>query len=137
MTPRLPLIVADSNIVSYIARKSPIADYYLPHLERHRIAISFQTREEALFGAYLRNWGERRLNELELQMGQYEAVESNLDLARISARLRQQRQARGRRLRVADAWVAATALYLGCPLASHDGDFDGIPGLQLIRAPAP
>ena len=137
MTPRLPLIVADSNLVSCIARKSPMADYYLPHLERRHIVISFQTWEEALFGAYLRNWGERRLNELELQMGQYEVVESNLELGRISARLRRQRQAQGRRLKVADAWIAATALYLDCPLASHDGDFVGIPGLQLIRNPSP
>lgn len=130
MTPRLPLIVADSNIVSYIARKSPIADYYLPYLERHRVVISFQTWEEALFGAYLRKWGERKLNELELQMGQYEVVDSNLDLDRIAARLRYQRRTEGRRLKVADAWVAATALYLDCPLASHDGDFVGIPGLN-------
>ncbi len=135
MTSRLPLVVADSNIVSYIARKSPIADYYLPHLERRRTVISFQTWEEALFGAYLRNWGARRLNDLELQLGQYEVVWPNADLIRISARLRQQRRAEGRKLEVADAWVAATALYLGCPLASHDGDFDEIPHLQLIRAP--
>lgn len=134
---RLPLIVADSNIVSYVARKSPIADDYLPYLERHRVAISFQTWEEALFGAYLRNWGERRLNELERQIEQYEVVDSNLDLVRISARLRQQRQAQGRRLNVSEAWVPATALYLDCPLASHDGDFDGIPKLQLIRNPSP
>ena len=137
MTSRLPLIAADSNIVSYIARKSPIVGYYLPYLQGHRIVISFQTWEEALFGAYLRNWGERRLNELELQMGQYEVVWPNVDLVRICARLRQQRQARGRRLKIADAWVAATALYLGCPLASHDGDFDDIPGLELIRDPSP
>ena len=40
----------------------------------------------------------------------------------------------GRRLSVADAWIAATALYLGCPLATHDRDFIGIPNLRLITA---
>ena len=136
MTSRLLLAVADSNIVSYIARGSPIADYYLPRLAERRIVISFQTWEEALYGAYLNFWGARRLNELERQMGQYEVIWPNLDLIRLCARLRQQRRAWGRRLEIADAWIAATALYLGCPLASHDGDFDGIPNLQLIRAPA-
>ena len=101
------------------------------------LVISFQTWEEALFGAYLRNWGARRLNDLELQLGQYDVVWPNTDLIRISARLRHQRRAMGHRLEVADAWIAATALYLGCPLASHDGDFDDIPDLQLIRAPTP
>ena len=130
-------VVIDSNVMSYIARRSPIADYYLPYLAGREVVISFQTREEALFGAYLAGWGERRVNDLKQQMDQYEVHWPDDELVGLCARLRQQRQAAGRRLEVADAWVAATALYLECPLASHDGDFDDIPDLQLIRAPTP
>ena len=36
----------------------------------------------------------------------------------------------------ADAWIAATAIRLGCPLATHDRDFSGIDGLELIQAPS-
>ena len=36
----------------------------------------------------------------------------------------------------ADAWIAATALMLDCPLASHDRDFSGIANLALIQATA-
>jgi predicted nucleic acid-binding protein len=128
-------VVIDSNVMSYIAKRSPIADYYLPYLAGREVVISFQTREEALFGAYLAGWGERRVNDLKQQMDQYEVHWPDDELVDLCARLRQQRQAAGRRLEVADAWVAATALYLECPLASHDGDFDDIPDLQLIRAP--
>ena len=116
-------VVIDSNVMSYIARRSPIADYYLPYLAGREVVISFQTREEALFGAYLADWGERRVNDLKQQMDQYEMHWPDDELVDLCARLRQQRQAAGRRLEVADAWVAATALYLECPLASHDGDF--------------
>ena len=130
-------VVIDSNVMSYIARRSPIADYYLPYLAGREVVISFQTREEALFGAYLAGWGERRVNDLKQQMDQYEVHWPDDELVDLCARLRQQRQAAGRRLEVADAWVVATALYLECPLASHDGDFDDIPDLQLIRAPTP
>ena len=130
-------VVIDSNVMSYIAKRSPIADYYLPYLAGREVVISFQTREEALFGAYLAGWGERRVNDLKQQMDQYEVHWPDDELVDLCARLRQQRQAAGRRLEVADAWVAATALYLECPLASHDGDFDDIPDLQLIRAPTP
>ena len=130
-------VVIDSNVLSYIARRSSIADYYLPYLAGREVVISFQTREEALFGAYLAGWGERRVNDLKQQMDQYEVHWPDDELVDLCARLRQQRQAAGRRLEVADAWVAATALYLECPLASHDGDFDDIPDLQLIRAPTP
>ena len=130
-------IVIDKNIISYIARKSPIADYYLPHLAGREVVISFQTREEALFGAYLAGWGERRVIDLKQQMQQYRVHWPDAELVDRCARLRADRRATGRALQVADAWVAATALYLECPLASHDGDFDDIPNLQLIRAPTP
>ena len=77
------------------------------------------------------------MNDLKQQMDQYEVHWPDDKLVDLCARLRQQRQAAGRRLEIADAWVAATALYLECPLASHDGDFDDIPDLQLIRNPSP
>jgi predicted nucleic acid-binding protein len=131
------MVVADSNIVSYIARRSPIAEYYLPHLEHRQVVISFQTREEVLFGAYLAGWGERRVNTLKQQMGQYQVHWPDLELVDLCARLRAERRAAGWEIELADAWVAATALYLGCPLASHDGDFENIPGLQLIREHQP
>ena len=50
-------VVIDNNVMSYIARRSSIADYYLPYLAGREVVISFQTREEALFGAYLASWG--------------------------------------------------------------------------------
>ena len=56
MTTSVPTVVADSNIVSYIARRSPIAEYYLPHLHDREVVVSFQTLEEALYGAYLAGW---------------------------------------------------------------------------------
>ena len=130
-------VVADTNIVSYIARKSPVADYYLPYLIGRQVVISFQTWEEALFGAYASGWGERRVNDLQCQLDQYQVFWPNPETVNLCARLRAERRAVGRDLQMADAWIAATALYLGCPLASHDGDFDGIPDLELIRAPTP
>ena len=130
-------VVIDTNIVSYVARRSPILEYYLPYLTGRLVAISFQTWEEALFGAYLRNWGESRIDGLKRQLEQYQVYWPNPELVDVCARLRAQRRGVGRELGVADAWIAATALYIGCPLVSHDGDFDGIPNLQLIRNPSP
>ena len=34
-----------------------------------------------------------------------------------------------------DEWIAATALWLDCPLATHDRDFTRVDGLALIQAP--
>jgi predicted nucleic acid-binding protein len=39
----------------------------------------------------------------------------------------------GRKLETADAWIAATALAIGAPLATHNQhDYSQIAGLQLL-----
>ena len=89
--------------------------------------ISFQTLEELWYGAFSRGWGRRRTNELARHLDQYEVIWSGPELVNICARLRSERKAEGRALREADAWIAATAILLDCPLASRDRDFSGIP----------
>lgn len=129
------MIVLDTNVVSYIFDRDSRARYYLDQMRGLRPLVSFQTLEELWFGAYRRNWGERRRNELALHLQQYEVVWPNAALVEVSAELRVDRQRAGRALTTADAWIAATALLLDCPLASHDRDFGGISDLQLIQAP--
>ena len=112
-------------------------DFYLPHVTHQRTVVSFQTVEEMWYGAYKAGWGARRKNELALHLEQYGVVWPDPETANISANLRVERERVGHRLNTADAWIAATALRLSCPLASDDGDFVGISRLRLIRAPRP
>ena len=130
------MIVLDTNVVSYIFGKSSEATYYLLQIVGLQAVISFQTLEEAWYGAYYRSWGARKRSELAQFLEQFKVIYPDEQMADICAQLRAERRAAGREMQVADAWVAATALLLNCPLASHDGDFDGIPGLQLIRNPS-
>ncbi|MGI8608546.1 MAG: type II toxin-antitoxin system VapC family toxin [Candidatus Dormibacteria bacterium] len=39
----------------------------------------------------------------------------------------------GRRLGVNDSWIAATAIAHGLSVISQDADYDGVPGLSVIR----
>jgi hypothetical protein len=39
----------------------------------------------------------------------------------------------GRKLAANDSWIAATALAHRLPLATQDADYEGIPGLQVIK----
>ena len=130
------MIVLDSNVVSYILNGHSIARYYEEQVQDNHLLISFQTLEEARYGAHNRGWGARRMLELEEYLERYEVVWPNTDLVDVCARLRAERRAAGRQLQTADAWIAATALLLGCPLAAHDSDFVGIPNLELIRYPS-
>ena len=134
MPPDGSLVVLDTSVVSLFLRNAEEAVYYRSEIEGLRAVISFQTREEALFGAIRREWGAPRMNALQQHLNQYEMVGASIELVEISANLRSERERAGRKLNTADAWIAATAIMLDCPLASHDGDFSGIPNLELIRA---
>ena len=127
-------IVLDTSVASIIFNRRGSALFYEQHLKGVRSVISFQTVEEMFYGAYLAGWGLHRWEELKEHVDQYEIIWPSEEIAHVCARLRSERRSVGRELRNADAWIAATALTLSCPLASHDGDFEGIPGLQLIRA---
>jgi len=41
--------------------------------------------------------------------------------------------AAGRKAPVNDSWIAATAIARGIPVAAQDDDYDGMPGLSVIR----
>ena len=127
-------VVLDSNIVSYIINGDSRAAFYEERVRGYRQIISFQTLQESWYGASKRGWGPRRRGELESHLSQYDVVWPDSDLAELSGDLRAEMESAGHPLSVADAWIAATALYLGCPLATHDRDFFGIPNLRLITA---
>ena len=129
------LVVVDPNVVSYFFRRDDKAAYYEERIQGRRAVISYQTLEEVWYGAYSRGWGDRRKTELARHLEQYEVVWPNPELVEVCAQLRSQQKSVGRELAVADAWIAATAVLLNCPLVSHDGDFVGIANLQLVRAP--
>lgn len=127
-------ILADTNVVSYIHRNDPKGRPYLARMAGCRAVISFQTHEELLFGALKNDWGQWRIDDLfEYVSNNYDVIGYDLELVRASARLRTESERRGRQLSTADAWIAATAILLGCPLLSHDKDFGDPPDLCVIR----
>ena len=127
------MVVLDTNVVSYIFSADARVRYYAARVRGRRVFISFQTLEELWYGVYSRGWGRRRINELALHLEQYEVIWPTPELVEICARLRSERKSVGRAMQEPDAWIAATALLLRCPLASHDRDFSGVPGLEIIQ----
>ena len=129
------MLVMDTSVVSYIFKRDGRAAYYLQQAQGRRALISFQTLEELRHGAYFGGWGHRRRQELANHLRGYTVIWPGDGLVNVCAQLRAERKAAGRALQAADAWIAATAIMLNCPLASHDRDFSGIPGLEVIQAP--
>ncbi len=130
-------VVLDTSVVSLLLTGREPVRYYRRQIQGRSPLISFQTWEESWFGALKGKWGDKRKNALRKHLGRFTVVWPNSELVQISAHLRNERERIGRYLTTADAWIAATAIMLQCPLASHDRDFEDIPTLQLIRAPNP
>lgn len=125
-------VVVDTNVVSYMLGPSSLHEGYRELLLGFNPCVAFVTPEELYFGADKRGWGERRRLALEVALAQYMLLLPNLEVARISAHLRAERERAGRPMDLPDAWIAATALGYELPLVSHDGDFDDIDGLSVL-----
>jgi predicted nucleic acid-binding protein len=66
-------------------------------------------------------------------MKRFVAVPSSRDLIVKWATVMVEAQSAGRRIEVADAWIAAAALLYDAPLVTNNpGDYIGVPGLKLL-----
>ncbi|MEK7407030.1 MAG: PIN domain-containing protein [Acidobacteriota bacterium] len=58
------------------------------------------------------------------------------DLCQISADAREAAERNGKPIDVADAWIAATAIYHGAPLLTNNPrHFAGVDGLEILTRP--
>jgi tRNA(fMet)-specific endonuclease VapC len=85
--------------------------------------------------AKIRNWGYRKMSELESSLEKYLILHPDIQLCRFWAEVRAHRRSLGRPVSPQDAWIAATALYYELPLVTHNAkDFEAIENLKIITA---
>jgi predicted nucleic acid-binding protein len=126
-------VVVDSDVVSFLYKSDTRADAYRPHLDGHLPIISFQTLAELEQWTLVRNWGERRRQDLLTYLRRYLIEQSSLELSRRWAEATDSARRAGRPILTGDAWVAATALAYGVPLVTNNADdFAGVAGLIVI-----
>ena len=126
-------VIADTNVVSYLMKGTDLGQRYKRHLAGKIVGIVFVTVAEMHYGAEKNGWGEKRRLQLEEHLKNFVVLPYNNDIAKVYARIVVERERIGRRINWPDAWIAATALWHRIPLVSHDGDFEDIAGLELIR----
>ena len=90
------------------------------------------------YGALRAGWGELRRRRLERRVAELAVVQPDDEMIRLCAELR--RGCRkighplGSKIHDGDRWIAAAAIRLELPLASHDGVFKAAPRLELLTA---
>ncbi|CAN5746697.1 type II toxin-antitoxin system VapC family toxin [soil metagenome] len=100
-----------------------------------RVAVSVVTIAELRLGVLAAPDVESRAQRLET-LSRAETLEPlpvDRDVAGAWARLRLALRDAGRRMPLNDSWIAATALAHRIPVVSQDGDYDGVPLIELVR----
>lgn len=74
----------------------------------------------------------RRLQTLSAVQGAFQPLPIDEDVARTFAAIVAEARRLGRRPKVMDTWIAATAVAHGLPVYSQDADFGSIPQVEVV-----
>ena len=97
------------------------------------MVLSFMTLGELELWTQRRSWGAVRRKRLGKFLENFSIRHSDEPLCKTWASIRHQAFLAGSPVDVADAWIAATAVYLDVPLVTHNRrHFDKIEGLELL-----
>lgn len=135
-----PGVVVDTMVVSWLFDERPnrLAERYRQLIGPRPVLLAFQTVMELRYGVLRAGWGQLRRRRLERRIAALTVVEPDDQMISTCATLRaecaQIGHALADKLHDGDRWIAAAAMRLDIPLVSHDGIFDGAPGLELITA---
>ena len=100
-----------------------------------RVAVSVITIGELRLGVLAADSGPVRARRLET-LSAAEALDPmpvDAQVAHAWAALRVALRDAGKRMPINDSWIAATAIARGMPVVTQDGDYDDVPGLEVIR----
>lgn len=130
-------LVLDTDVASYLFKKSARAADFRPLLENKQVALAFVSVAELFKWTVKRRWTQQKIELLEAALRRYVIVPYDRELAWAWARVMSACEEAGRRIGPSDAWIAATALHYDVPLLTnniaHYETAELLCGLQLLR----
>jgi predicted nucleic acid-binding protein len=124
-------LVVDTNVVSYLFRRSAQGFAYERLIGDRRRGITGSTLAELRAGSRTGNWDCSRLEALLEHLQGFTHIPETREMSEVCGAIRAERRRIGRPIDWPDAWAAACALWLDVPLVTHDRDLEGIPGLRV------
>jgi predicted nucleic acid-binding protein len=125
-----PLALADTSLFIALEQERPFAS-----AAPEAVAVSVIAVGELRLGVLAAEdtaTRARRLQTLSRAEAQ-EPLPVDARVARVWAELRIALREAGKRMPLNDSWIAATAIAHRLPVATQDADYDGVPGLEVIR----
>jgi predicted nucleic acid-binding protein len=131
-------VVVDTDVVSYLIKADTRAARFRSHLLGRVPVISFMTLAELDSWADQHNWGRPRRERLARFLANYTPHFPDRRLCQLWGAVTAAGRRIGRPISTADAWIAATALFLDAPLVTHNpADFASLHGLTVISDTIP
>lgn len=127
-------ILADTNILGYFVRNQSAAlqKRMLAALKKEEVAISAITRAETRFGLALLAPDDKRRRTVDLLLDELPVLPWTQEAANIYGDIAAHLQQAGQAIGQMDTQIAAHALALSLPLATHNiRHFKRVPGLRL------
>ena len=126
-------VVVDTDVVSLVFKGDRRAEKYLSALTAPDLLVSFMTEAELERWILQAKWGPERIVRFRTYMKRFVSVPSSRDLIVKWAEVMVVARSLGRRIEVADAWVAATTLLYDATLVTNNpGDYIGVAGIKLL-----
>lgn len=132
--PRVPkrpeLALADTSVFIAVEQDRSLVDP-----PPKNVAVSVITVGELRLGVLAAGDGPTRARRLET-LSRAEALDPlpiDSSVAHAWATLRLALRDNGKRMPLNDSWIAATAIANRIPVVSQDGDYDDMPGLEVVR----
>jgi len=124
------LALADTSVFIAIEQERPLSTS-----PPDEVAVSVITVGELRLGVLAAVDGPTRARRLETlsRAEAFDPLPIDDAVARAWAALRLALRDQGKRMPLNDSWIAATAIANRLPVVSQDGDYDGVPGLHVIR----
>jgi len=129
-------LVVDTDVVSTVFAGRPGYEEDLMIMGGNQCVLSFMTLAELYRWPIARHWGPKREADLReyISKNYTLSLHCDEDLCSIWAEVIERAKASGRTIGVADAWVAATAIYYDAPLLTHNlAHFQYVMGLRFIE----
>lgn len=122
--------LADTSLFIALEQARPLAGE-----PPDRIAVSVVTIAELRLGVLVADDGPTRSRRLEtlIRAEALDPIPVDRSVAAAWATLRLALRDAGKRMPLNDSWIAATALARDMPVVSQDADYDGVPGLHVVR----
>ncbi|SRR5260370_34322703 len=130
-------MLLDTDVASFLFKKSALAKPFRPHLKDKKLALAFVSVAELFKWTLKRRWGSRKTAQLEKALHGYTIIPYDSDLAWAWARVVTACEDAGKPIAPSDAWVAAAALRHDVRLATnnlkHFEAAESFCGLRLLR----